>query len=80
MAMKWSITTLAQLYRRLDIAMEEYEAYCHQAAAEVAPRNSVWIDEAAWAVEARQRLRMRTTDWIEYATNRNLDTLRRYDD
>jgi hypothetical protein len=78
MAIVWSVAQLAQLYRRLDVALEEFEAYCHHAAAAVAPRDTLWQAEAAWAAEARLRMRARATDWIEYATNRDVESLRGY--
>ena len=74
--MMWSLNKLVQLYRRIDVTVEEYEAHCHLAAARVAPRDTLWQAEAAWAAEARQRMRARATDWIEYATNRDVESLR----
>lgn len=80
MAIVWSVAQLAQLYRRLDVALEEFEAYCHHAAAAVAPRNTAWENEAAWAAETKSRLRARAADLLEYATTRDVDALRRYID
>lgn len=80
MAIVWSVAQLAQLYRRLDVALEEFEAYCHHAAAVVAPRNTSWESEAAWAAETKTRLRARAADLLEYATTKNVDALRRYID
>ena len=76
--MIWSISTMVNLYRRLENSLEEYEAYCYHAAAEVAPKNHLWQAEAVWAAEVKQRLRARATDWISYATNRNIDSLREH--
>ena len=76
--MKWSVTKLAELYRKLDLAIDEYEAYCHHAASVVAPRSTIWEDEALWAAKAKQRIIARTADMLEYAITRSDAALRKY--
>jgi len=78
MAMTWSVAKLAELYRKLDLAIDEYEAYCHHAASVVAPRSTAWEDEALWAAKTKQRIVARTADMLEYAVTRSDAALRKY--
>ena len=79
MAVIWSVAKLAELYRRLDLAIDEYEAYCHHAASVVAPRSTAWEDEALWASKTKQRIIARTAAMLEYAVTRSDAALRKYD-
>lgn len=77
MAMTWSVEKISQFYRRLDLALDEYEAYCHHAASVMAPKNRLWEEEALWASQTKRRFISRAIDMLEYATTRSDDALRK---
>lgn len=72
----WSVELIAKLADDLNDALRRYESYCHEAAA-IAPTRwrYFWLEEARAANRMRAHLFHRTTEWLTYASGKQVETL-----